>query len=196
MISRTSGGLPAAAPLGCKYNMDQENQSDRILSLLREAQSLAEKSLGIGNILQPGIIKELIMASVLGHQLIPRKDMPDARDSDGNTYEYLASINRIEVTTNKGCSFQIDRVTKNNLTRITRNKAFYFGIFKTHLELDEIWRIDTDAILQEVNRQLSRCKNEIAHVNFLSKWVKETGERVYPDASQQVAPAAAPSPRR
>ena len=123
------------------------------------------------------------MASVLGHQLIPRKNSSDARDGRGDNYEYLASINRKAVETNKGCSFQIDRVTKNNLSRITRNKAFFFGIFKTHLELDEIWRVDTNVVLQEVNRQLAGCKNEIAHINFLSKWVKETGERVYPDSS-------------
>lgn len=122
------------------------------------------------------------MASVLGHQLIPRKDRADARDNEGDNYEYLASINRMGVKTNKGCSFQIDRVTRNNLSRITRNKAFFFGIFKTHLELDEIWRIDTNTVLQEVNRQLAGSKNEIAHVNFLSRWVKETGEKVYPDS--------------
>ena len=167
--------------------MSGGKSAQQIVSLLNEAQALATKDLFIENILQPGIIKELIMASVLGHDIIPQKDMPDAKDQAGNTYEYLASINRMGVKTNRGCSFQIDRITKRNLSRITRNVAFYFGIFKTHLELDEIWRIETDTIVREVQRQLKGCKNEIAHVNFLSKWVKEMGSRVYPQASQLVA---------
>jgi hypothetical protein len=154
------------------------------MSLLREAQQIAAQQLGIDNVLQPGIIKELVMAHVLGHQIIPSKNFPDARDADGNTYEYLASFNRVAVTINRGCSFQIDRVTKSNLNRITRNKAFFFGIFRTHLELEEIWRVDTESVLAEVNRQLAGCRNEIAHVNLLSTWVKETGTRVYPNASQ------------
>ena len=158
--------------------------TDEILALLKEAQSIASKKLGVGNILQPGIIKELVMASVLGHELIPQKDLPDARDRSGNSYEYLASINRVGVRANKGCSFQIDRVTETNLSRVTRNKAFYFGIFRIHLDLDEIWRVETEIVLEEAERQLGGGKNQIGHVNFLSKWVKENGVRVYPEASR------------
>ena len=163
--------------------MNHNTIANHIVELLREAQVLALQGFGISNILQPGIIKELIMANVLGHQIIPQKDASDAKDKDGNMYEYLASINRIEVRTNKGCSFQIDRIVKNNLSRVTRNKAFFFGIFKDHLELEEIWEIDIPTVLEEVQRQLASCKNEIAHVNFLLKWVKENGGKVFPKES-------------
>lgn len=54
-------------------------KSSEIIDLLLQAQFYAEKSHGISNILQPGIIKELIMAEILGHQLIPQKDLPDAK---------------------------------------------------------------------------------------------------------------------
>ena len=87
--------------------MQSNAHIERVMSLLREAQQIAAQQLGIDNVLQPGIIKELVMAHVLGHQIIPSKNFPDARDADGNTYEYLASINRIAVTINRGCSFQI-----------------------------------------------------------------------------------------
>lgn len=154
--------------------------STEITDLLIQAQKLAEQEHGISNILQPGIIKELIMAELLGHSLVPQKDLPDARDEYGNYYEYLASIRRINVRTNKDCSFQIDRVTRNNLSRVTRNKAFYFGIFKNHLEIDEIWEVNTLAVLAEVKRQLDSCKNTIAHINFLLRWLKTNGRRVHP----------------
>jgi hypothetical protein len=70
------------------------------------------------------------MAEVLWHELVTQKDSVDARDSSGNTFEYLASIKRVNVKTNKGCSFQIDRMTRNNLHRVTRNTAFYFRFFR------------------------------------------------------------------
>lgn len=120
------------------------------------------------------------MAEILGHDLVPQKDSADAKDKDGNSYEYLASIRRVNVTANKGCSFQMDRVTPSNLNRVTRNKAFYFGIFKDHLEVDEIWKAEIPVVLAEVKRQLAKCKNNIAHVNFLLKWLEENGAKVFP----------------
>ena len=120
------------------------------------------------------------MAEILGHDLIPQKDSADAKDKSGNTYEYLASIRRANLTSNRGCSFQMDRITPNNLNRVTRNAAFYFGIFKDHLEVEEIWKVEIPVVLAEVRRQLEKCKNEIAHVNFLLKWLEENGTKVFP----------------
>lgn len=154
--------------------------ASHIVALLRQAQRLALKEYGVTNILQPGIVKELIMAEILGHSLVPEKHLSDAKDTEGNYYEYLASIRRIGVKNNNGCSFQVDRVTRNNLTRVTRNEAFYFGVFKNHLEIEEIWRASIPVVLDEVRRQLDNCKNEIAHVNFLLKWVTDNCTRIYP----------------
>lgn len=154
-------------------------KSSKIIDLLLQAQYHAEKSHGISNILQPGIVKELIMAEILGHELIPQKDCSDAKDIYGNFYEYLASIRRVNTKNNKGCSFQMDRITRSNLSRITRNHAFYFGIFKNHLEIEQIWIVKIPLILSEVERQLSKCKNDIAHINFLLKWLETNGELVY-----------------
>lgn len=140
--------------------------ASELLELLRKAQRIAMRDHGVSNILQPGVVKELMMAELLGHELIPQKDLSDAKDRDGNTYEYLASIRRVKVSTNRGCSFQLDRVTRQNLSRITRNRAFYFGIFKNHLEIEEVWRVDIPLVLAEAKRQLDNCKNDIAHVNF------------------------------
>ena len=119
------------------------------------------------------------MAEVLWHELVTQKNSADARDSSGNTFEYLASIKRVNVKTNKGCSFQMDRMTRNNLHRVTRNTAFYFGVFSDHLVLAKIWKVEILVVLAEVERQLDRCKNDIAHVNFLLRWLEDQGERVF-----------------
>lgn len=150
-----------------------------LIGLLQQAQRIALEKHGVPNILQPGVIKELMMAEVLGHKLLPQKDSADATNQRGDTFEYLASINRVAVKTNRGCSFQMDRMTRSNLHRITRNSAFYFGIFSDHLTLAEIWRVEISVILAEVERQLDRCKNDIAHVNFLLRWLKSNGMQVY-----------------
>jgi hypothetical protein len=154
--------------------------ASELFELLKSAQVIALEKHGVPNILQPGVIKELMMAEILGHDLIPQKDSADAKDQFGKTYEYLASIRRVNVATNKGCSFQMDRITENNLHRVTRNEAFYFGIFKDHLEVEEIWRVEIPIVLEEVNRQFQKCRNDIAHVNFLLKWLEENGQKVYP----------------
>jgi hypothetical protein len=154
--------------------------STEILDLLKKAQDLAKARYGITNILQPGVVKELIMAEILNHTLIPQKDLPDAKDPDGNFFEYLASIRRVTGRTNRGCSFQMDRVTPENLTRVTRNARFYFGVFRSHLEIEQIWEVNSSSILKEVKRQLEGCKNDIAHVNFLLKWLEREGRLVYP----------------
>lgn len=104
----------------------------------------------------------------------------------GGYYEYLASIRRVNVKTNRGCSFQMDRVTSDNLKRVTRNEAFYFGIFKTHLEIEQVWRVEIPVVLTEVKRQLNNCKNNIAHINFLLKWLEANGSLVYPSASNKL----------
>ncbi len=153
--------------------------STKIVSLIREAQKIAKDELNIENILQPGIIKELIIADVLGHTLIPKKHLSDAKDNQGNFYEYLTSINRKNVISNKGSSFQIDRLTPTNLDRIKRNAAFYFAFFENHLTVEEIYCVKTEEVLKETMRQLTACKNQIAHVNFLTKWVKQKGTKVY-----------------
>ena len=152
---------------------------ESLMELLQHAQGIALEKHGVSNILQPGVIKELVMAEVLGHELLPQKDSADAEDPRGNTFEYLASIKRIDVKRNRGCSFQMDRMTRENLHRVTRNSAFYFGVFSDHLTLAEIWRVEIPVVLAEVERQLDRCKNDIAHVNFLLRWLEASGEQVY-----------------
>lgn len=63
----------------------------KIIRLVIRAQKLALK-IGIPNILQPGLVKEMIISEALGHDLIHSKRDADACDPNDPSikYEYLS----------------------------------------------------------------------------------------------------------
>jgi hypothetical protein len=140
-----------------------------IVAHIKSAQELAAR-LGISNILQPGLVKERILAEALGHTPITSKANADAKDAEGRLYEYLCSL-----TTNN--NFQMDRVTLENRDRITRNAAFYFAFFTDPVTLAEAYRVETTAVLEESGRQLTRSRNAISHLNLSGGWVRRNGVR-------------------
>ncbi len=142
-----------------------------VISHIRAAQLEASK-LGVNNVLQPGVVKEMLLAEILNHELVLSKDKPDAVDSSGNFYEYLCSLQR-------SANFQLDRITKNNLYRVTRNRKFYFGFFSNVLTVEKIFEVDTAIILKEVLRQLSGSKNTVSHINISGRFVLKHGTLVF-----------------
>ena len=153
----------------------------KIIELVVKAQKLA-RSIGIGNLLQPGLVKEMIIADVLGHKLITTKRDADACDpiDPSIKYEYLSC--------KEGGSGQLDRMFKEppdkrdeSLTRITRNRHQYFAIFykDNQLKLKAIYELDPALVLDEAERQLDRSRNAISHVGFPIKWAIQNGKLVY-----------------
>jgi len=154
---------------------------DRIVSLIVEAQNIAKRS-GYNNILQPGFIKEMIVANILGHQVHKTKHEPDAYDMNDSSicYEYLSCFE-------KG-SFQFDRMFKSpvekrskSLQRITRNSKIYCAVFEKESPLNvlEIYELEPEVVAKEAERQLDLSSNDISHVGFSIKWVTINGEKVY-----------------
>lgn len=157
----------------------------KIVDLVLEAAKLA-RSVGIHNILQPGLVKEMIIADLLGHDLIHSK-----RDSDacapgdpGTKYEYLSC--------KEGGTGQFDRMFKSpqekraeSFRRITRNCQIYFAVFfeEEQTKCKVIYELDTTLVLQETERQLNRSRNAISHVGFSEKWARENGRIVYQSSS-------------
>jgi hypothetical protein len=68
-----------------------QNIYHQIIELVKKAQKIAS-SVGIPNILQPGLVKEMVMADALGHKLIFTKRDADACDPNNQQikYEYLS----------------------------------------------------------------------------------------------------------
>ncbi|HTX21840.1 MAG TPA: hypothetical protein VMD27_08295 [Candidatus Aquilonibacter sp.] len=148
-----------------------------------EAAELA-RSIGIPNLLQPGLIKELIIADILGHQPITSKRDADACDPNNPSilYEYLSC--------KEGGSGQLDRMFKEplvkreeSLLRITRNKKIYFAVFyaDNQTKVKIIYELEPEIILRETERQLDRSSNDISHVGFSEPWAKKNGKVVYQD---------------
>lgn len=160
-----------------------------IIALMRQAQRLAS-AIGIRNILQPGLIKEMIIAELLGHQLIHAKHDADACDANDATkkYEYLSCF--------EGGSGQLDRMFKEpaekrqeSLRRIGRNEAIFLAVFRKDdpLHVMRIYMIDPHVLTTETHRQLDNSRNAISHVSFSEAWARAHGRLVY-DASASVYP--------
>jgi len=155
----------------------------KIIDLVLKAAELA-RSAGIPNLLQPGLVKEMIIADILGHELISTKRDADARDPKDRSvkYEYLSC--------KEGGSGQLDRMFKKppekrreSIARITRNKKVYFAVFYTanQTRAKIIYEIDPLIVIAETNRQLDRSRNAISHVGFSEDWASENGKVVYKD---------------
>lgn len=163
----------------------QRSAYRKIIALVREASDLA-RSIGIPNLLQPGLVKEMIIADILGHELIHSKRDADARppDNPAEKYEYLSC--------KEGGSGQLDRMFKEppdrrreSLTRITRNSKIYYAVFyadnQTMCKI--IYELEPDVVLQEANRQLDASRNAISHIGFGVRWARANGTIVYENPS-------------
>lgn len=153
----------------------------QIIRYVRQAQEIATQH-GFKNLLQPGLVKELVVADILGHEVHRTKHEPDAFDpSDpSRKFEYLSCF--------EGGTFQLDRMFKSpadkrakSLDRIKRNAAIYCAVFDEESPLDvlAIYEVPVDAMLREAERQLDASRNEISHVGFTIKWAQQNGKVVH-----------------
>ena len=169
---------------------------DEHLEDVKKALELAEQLQKIGaklgfNVFQPGAMKELKMAHILGHDWILSKKNADAcsRTNSKDEYEYLSG--------KVGGAGQIDRVFKddtsdsvqhdkycNSMERISRNKAFYLAYTNPDtskpLDILRIYEVSPDEIKKETDRQLQNSSNKISHVSFPESFAKEHGKLIYP----------------
>ncbi len=156
----------------------------KIIQLVLKAAELA-RSIGITNLLQPGLVKEMIIADILGHDLIYSKRDADARDPNAPDvkYEYL--------TCKEGGTGQLDRMFKEppekraeSLHRITRNRKIYYAVFYAddQMNVRTIYELEPNTLVEETERQLDRSRNVISHVGFSEDWAGRNGKVVYQDA--------------
>jgi hypothetical protein len=155
----------------------------KVIELVLKAAELA-RTVGIHNLLQPGLVKEMIIADILGHELITTKRDADACDPNDKSvlYEYLSC--------KEGGTGQLDRMFKEppedrekSLKRITRNKKVYFAVFyeANQTKAKVIYELEPQTVLAETERQLDRSKNAISHVGFTEPWARVNGRVAYED---------------
>lgn len=152
-----------------------------IIKLVVKASELA-RTVGIHNLLQPGLVKEMIIADILGHELIISKRNADAHDPDDPTilYEYLSC--------KEGGSGQLDRMFKEppekrheSLNRIWRNDKIYLAVFYSsdQTKVKVIFELEPETVAAKTEDQLDRSQNSISHVGFSERWARENGKIVY-----------------
>lgn len=155
----------------------------KIIELVLKAADLA-RSIGITNLLQPGLVKEMIIADILGHELIHSKRDADAHapNNPAEKYEYLSC--------KEGGTGQLDRMFKEpadkhakSLSRIIRNKKVYFAVFyaSNQTKCKVIYEIEPKVVVEETERQLNRSSNAISHVGFSEDWANRIGCIVFQD---------------
>lgn len=152
----------------------------QVIQLIRKAQELASK-LGVNNVLQPGIVKELLIAETLGHKLLSSKRNADACDKENENilYEYLTCIEG-------GCS-QIDRMFKEpedkrsqSLLRITRNSKIYLVVFFKNqpIKIKDIYELDPKIVCDYACDQLNSSINAISHFSMSVTWAQENEKKI------------------
>jgi hypothetical protein len=157
------------------------NYISQIINYVRKAQEIAAQH-GFKNLLQPGLVKELVVADILGHEVHRTKHEPDAFDpaNPQRKFEYLSCFD--------GGTSQLDRMFSSppdkrakSLERITRNTAIYCAMFDEENPLDVlvIYEVPVDAMVREAGRQLDASRNEISHIGVTIKWVQQNGKLVY-----------------
>ena len=157
----------------------------KIIDLVIRAAKIA-RSIGIENLLQPGLVKEMIIADILGHELIHSKRDADAHalDNPEEKYEYLSC--------KEGGTGQLDRMFKEptnkrneSLNRITRNRYIYFAVFyaSDQMKCKVIYKLQPEIVVKEAKRQLDASRNAISHVGFSEDWARNNGRVVYQDRS-------------
>lgn len=140
------------------------------------------RSVGIDNLLQPGLVKEMIIADILNHELIVSKRDADAHalNNPNILYEYLSC--------KEGGMGQFDRMFKEpetkrreSLERIRRNFKIYYAVFYAldQTRVKVIYELDPNVVVLEAERQLDKSRNVISHVSFSESWVRQNGTAVY-----------------
>ena len=158
----------------------------KIVALVAKAADLA-RTVGIHNLLQPGLVKEMIIADLLGHDLITTKRDADARDPNNPeiVYEYLSCKEG-------GGTGQLERMFKEppdkrqeSLNRIRRNDKIYYAVFyeSNQTKVKVIYELETSVVVEETERQLDRSRNAISHVGFSENWVQPRSTVVYEDTN-------------
>ena len=155
---------------------------------IQKALDLAEQLQEIGaeygfNPFQPGAMKEIKTAQLLGHKwILSKKDADACNEDESEVYEYLSG--------KEGGAGQIDRVFKDgpenteqhekhekSMERIRRNTFVYLAYTNKDtakpLDILRIYRLNPKIIVDETKRQLAKSRNEISHVAFDEKFATD-----------------------
>jgi len=156
---------------------------------VKKAINLIKEGIGIfvdvgqHNPLQPGFIKEVVLAQLLKHDVVLDKHLPDAAKED-KVYEYLSCmITAITPTfAFDGLKTTNEEEMNRSLKRISRNDGIFFAVYEG-LDVIEVYYSDTYVIHDRVRDNLlgriaKKSKNNEHTVNITLKWVRDNCKKI------------------
>lgn len=162
----------------------------QIVDYVKAAQAIAKQH-GFANLLQPGLLKEMVVADLLGHDVHKTKHAADAYDPKDPSiqYEYLTCFEKGTFQLDRMFKAPLDKRTK-SLNRIKRNRAIYCAVFEVEnpLTVSVIYEVATETMLVEAERILDASSNDISHMGFSPAWAKSHGKLVYSKANCPIVP--------
>lgn len=134
---------------------------------------------GQSNPLQPGFLKEFVMAQILNHEVVIDKHLADGVSGD-DFFEYLtcSSSAKTQQFAFDGMKNGDDESMNKSLSRISRNKEVIFAVFDGLIPI-EMYKVDSSVVYKFVKENLIRrktSKNNEHTVNIGLNWVKQNCE--------------------
>ena len=156
---------------GLPVDFQNEKIDSEFIHNLRSAQRVADVQYGVSDITLKGRIREIMMAEILDHSIIVNSKKADARDKNGNEYEYLTSLQG---------NFQMTHMTEENSeNKVLRNKAIHCAQFENPVTISEIWEISTQVYLEKMKKRRPWPTDRQNNFTVTLGWVKDNGKCIY-----------------
>jgi len=150
-----------------------------LLEAIQSLDAVARRH-GFRNIFQPGLAKELLIASVLGHTRHDAKHGHDAETPDGKLCEYLSC--KVGGAGQLASMYrEPEESRQKSLARIERNDHIYLVIFDPEIatKILRIYELDKIKVLDEVTRQIDNSRNVVVQVTVYENFAIQVGKLVY-----------------
>ena len=140
----------------------------KINSLLKQAEKIAEEELGITNIFYNEAFVEAFIADELGHEWNTKTQGGDAFEPDGTPTEYKA----INVRGKYKGTFQFHWLSENKMEKLRNTKNMYFAI-RDGVQLKEVYSVPTEKLIDKIQEKATNSKSTNGHISFTLEQIKK-----------------------
>ncbi len=154
----------------------------RIIELVLKASDLG-RAIGMDNLLQPGLVKEMIIVDILNHRLIySKRDAEACSINDGNESMDTCLAGKDGADNWTGCSRRLPRSDQHPCEE-SREIQLFTPLFLTPTTRRNArgYKIEPKILLLETERKLNKSESDIFHVGFTETWARRDGMIVYED---------------
>ena len=133
------------------------NKDGKYYNEIMEIQKISkqmEKITGIEQLLTSNKFWEMLVALILGHQVLSEQSGHDAKDANGNMYEYKVSKNH---------SWNFQDISENVLKKYESDKAIILAVVdKQNLVVTDIFYAESPKVIKRLRKKLEEKKDRFA----------------------------------